>query len=107
MLRSDQPPLAVTWYQLLEAASSPDDVITAARDFITKFDHTVLARLPAQCQPHKMIDTHDIAAYAYDLARYHCAGDDAETAAVLNDLSAFFSQAVVRLSKLAIPRAAA
>jgi hypothetical protein len=92
---------AVTWQQLLEAAKTPDDVIAAARDFVASVDHVELARLPEGCKPGKLFDTHDVASYAYDLARHHCNEVDPTVVEAIHKLSAFFSQAVARLSQLA------
>ena len=100
-LRTDKPGEAISWQQLLARAKSPDEIVTAARNFIAKFDHQTLARLPGKCQPPKFMDGNDVAEYAYELVSHHCADDDAELIAVVNDLAAFFSQAATRLSQLA------
>ncbi len=97
---------AVTWQQLLATTTTPDDVIAAARNFVANFDHAELAGLPEECKPGKLFDTHDVASYGYDLARHPCDGMDPAVTETIHKLSAFFSQAVVRLSQLAAPRAA-
>src|SRR2546421_4116084 len=93
---------AVTWQQLLASASTPDEVICAARDFIASIDHVQLSKLPLACQPGKLLDVEDIHSYAYELVRHHCGNND-ENAQTAQQLSAFFSQAAVRLSQLAAP----
>ena len=100
-LRTDKPAVAVSWQQMLACAQSADEIVAAARNFIAKFDHQTLARLPAKCRPPKLMDGNDVAEYAYELVSHHCADDDAELIAVVNDLAAFFSQASTRLSQLA------
>lgn len=105
--RPQAPMTAVTWQQLLKIATTPDEVIAASRDFIANIDHTQLARLPEQCKPGKLLDTHDVAAYAYELVRHHCSDEtDPEVAETVRTLADFFSQAVGRLSVLAAPRPA-
>jgi hypothetical protein len=95
---------AVTWQQLLAAASTPDEVIAAARDFLAAIDHNELARLPEVCKPGKLLDAHDVSSYAYDLVRHHCQDEqDAAIAETIHKLSAFFSQAAVRVSQLSAP----
>jgi hypothetical protein len=97
---------AMTWQQMLAGTSSPDEVIALARDFLAGIDHVQLAKLPDVCKPGKLLDTHDVASYAYDLVRHHCEdNNDPEIAETIHSLSAFFSQAVVRLSQLAAPNA--
>jgi len=97
---------AATWQQVLAAAKTPDDVIASARNFVATVDYADLARLPEVCKPGKFVDTHDVASYAYDLARHHCDELDSTVAETIHKLSAFFSQAVVRLSQLAAPQPA-
>ena len=96
---------AVTWQQLLAGTDSPDEVIAIARDFLAGMDHMQLAKLPEACKPGKLLDTHDVASYAYELARHHCEHiADPEVRQTVQTLSSFFSQAVMRLSQLASPR---
>jgi hypothetical protein len=96
---------AVTWLQLLAHATTREEVITTARDYIANIDRAVLAGLPAELQPGKLFDTHDIASYAYELARHHD-DTDPEAAQTIKGLAAFFSEAVSRLAVLASPRPA-
>jgi hypothetical protein len=104
--RGSRPMTAVTWLQLLARASTIDEVITTSREYTASLDHVVLARLPMELQPGKLFDTHDIASYAYDLARHHDAAEDREVAATINALGSFFSAAVQRLAQLAAPHPA-
>ena len=101
-----RPMTATTWLQLLARATTIDEVITTARDYTASLDHAVLARVPSELQPGKLFDTHDIASYAYELARHHYAGSDREVAATVNGLASFFSEAVQRLAQLAAPQPA-
>lgn len=95
---------AVTWPQLLSAATAPDEVIATARDFVGNINHTRLAKLPEACKPGKLLDTHDIASYAYDLVRHRCEdNNDPEVAETIRELADFFAHAASRLSQLAAP----
>jgi len=98
---------AISWQQLLDAACTPDEVISACRDFVASIDHAEVARLPDACKPGKLVDTHDVASYAYELLKQRCADLDLEGAETVHRLSGFFSEAVARLSQLAAPPPAA
>jgi hypothetical protein len=103
LLRARTAPVtAITWQQMLAIASTPDDVISAARDFVAGIDHVLLSKLPPACQPGKLLDAADIQSFAYELASHHCANND-PNAHTVEQLSAFFSQAAVRLSQLSAP----
>jgi hypothetical protein len=91
-----------TWRQLLEGAGTANEVIAAARDFVAALDPARLAKLPPTCKPGKLMDSYDVAAYAYELARYH-ATDDEDVAKAIEELTTFFSRAAQRLSELATP----
>src|SRR5947209_17003365 len=93
---------AITWQQLLASATTPDEVISAARNFVAGIDHVQLSKLPPACQPGKLLDVEDVNSFAYELIRHHC-GENDENAQTVQQLSGFFSQAAVRLSQLAAP----
>ena len=94
---------AVTWPQLLMQASSPRDVLAVAREFTASIDARALARLPAKCQPAKLVDPDDVMEYAYELVRHHLVDRDPRVAETLDRLVVFFSQATARLSQLNAP----
>ena len=77
-----------------------------ARQFLASLEYAEVAMLPDLCKPPKLVDTHDVASYAYDLVRHPCDEVSPTVAETIHKLSAFFSQAVVRLSQLAAPQPA-
>jgi hypothetical protein len=101
---SPDPMTAVIWRQLLAAASTADEVISVARDFVAGIDPVALAKIPHDCHPRRLFDAHDIGSYAYDLMRHQYQGADAGVAETVQQLAAFFSQATIRLSQIATPR---
>lgn len=99
---SEGPMTAVTWQQLLAGASTPDEVISIAREFVAAIDHAALAKLPPACRPGQLFQTQDITSFAYEVVRHECRQED-EVADTIHKLAAFFSRASVRLSQLAAP----
>ena len=96
--------LDLAWWQASLATSSSIEGVTAlAREYLTHLDAERLSRLPRGCRPGKLATAQDLADYAYELVRYHCDTDESDIAGTIQDLAAFFSQAVVTLSKLSTP----
>jgi hypothetical protein len=97
--RRHNPLGVVTWHTQLESATDEHDVIVIARNFIAQFSPQEMNLLPTPCRPGKFFEAADVAGYAFALARHDCA-DDGETAALVDKLAGFFSQASNRLSQI-------
>ena len=92
-------PMSSTWQERLSSAVTEAQVVDVARDYVAQFTPEEIGRLPEPCKPTKMVDARDVAEYALALMRHHC--DDGEEASTpIHRLSAFFSNASVRVSQL-------
>jgi len=87
---------ALTWQGRIDLAQSEAEVIEVARDYLASLDPFEVDRLPERCRPRKLFDAADIASYAFDLARCHCA--PAESRDVVHRTVAFFMHASSRLA---------
>jgi len=90
---------ATSWPQRLRSATSEQEVVDIARDFVATFSPYDLARLPAELRPGRFVDGNDVADFAFNLVRQD--HDDAEgTARCIHKMTHFFTQASVRLSEV-------
>ena len=87
---------ALTWQGRVDLAQSEAEVIEVARDYLASLDPFEVDRLPDRCKPPKLFDATDVASYAFDLARCHCA--EPESADVVHRTAAFFMHANSRLA---------
>ena len=88
-----------SWQDSVRAADTEGDVLDLVKDFLAQFSPVEVARLPEDCRPGKFHDAHDVTEYAFHLARHRC--DDAgDEDAVINRLSAFFTDANERLAEI-------
>jgi hypothetical protein len=99
-------PASVGWQGRLAAASSREDVVDVARDFLALVGPDEVARMPVDCRPAKLVDGEDVANYAVTLARRSC-DPDCFADHNLQRIAAFFGDALGRLSQLAPAPAAA
>jgi hypothetical protein len=90
----------VGWQGRLEAATSREDVVDVARDFLALVTPEEVARMPVDCRPGKLVDGEDVANYAVMLARRSC-DPDCFGDHNLQRVAAFFGDALGRLSQLA------
>jgi hypothetical protein len=90
----------VGWQGRLDAATSRDDVVHVARDFLALVGPEEVARMPVDCRPVKLVDGEDVANYAVTLTRRSCDPDCFEDHN-LQRIAAFFGDALGRLSQLA------
>lgn len=94
------------WQGRLDAATSREDVVGVARDFLALVTPEEVASMPADCRPAKLVDGEDVANYAVTLARRSCDPDCFEDHN-LQRIAAFFGDALGRLSQLTPAPAAA
>lgn len=97
---------SVGWQGRLAEATSREDVVAVARDFLALVGPEEVARMPVDCRPGKLVDGEDVANYAVTLARRSC-DPDCFNDHNLQRIAAFFGDALGRLSQLAPARAAA
>ncbi len=100
-LRAPQAMPVLSWQGRLDAATSSEEVIAVARDFLATFSPYELAVLPASCKPpHKLYDGEEITTYAFELVRHECNKERPESADMVHKLAHFFSNASIRLSEI-------
>jgi len=92
---------ATPWNTRLDEATTERGVITVCDGFITSCSFEDLGKIPARCQPKHVMEPADVGPYALKLAERVGEGDTAPT---LQRMSAFFSQAALRLEQLALAR---
>ena len=90
------------WQGRLAAATSREDVVTVARDFLALVGPEEVARMPVDCRPVKLVDGEDVANYAVTLTRRSC-DPDCFRDHDLQRIAAFFGDALGRLSQLTPP----
>ena len=89
----------IGWQGRLNEASTPDDVVHVARDFLARWSPAELSALPAECMPGKIVDDEDIGRYALMLVQGSCAGDRLADGA-LQRMASFFTRASLRLAQI-------
>jgi hypothetical protein len=90
----------LTWQRRLEAASSEQEVVAVAREYIATLSAGDIARLPEPCRPGSFECGQDVSDYGFALVRHHCITDGA-SARLVTRLSDFISHAEARLRQLA------
>ena len=89
----------MTWPDLLERASDPDEVLKVVRDFLATWDPYELAALPGPCKPPLRFEqAEDVVGYAFNLVQHQC-GPGADDAGVAR-MAAFFAVAARRVAVL-------
>ncbi len=88
-----------SWQDRLDSAASEADVVAAAREFLAQFNPQEIYSLPPPCRPEKLVDASDVTSYAFVLVR-HGSCLEAQPAALLQKIAAFFSNASTRLSEI-------
>ena len=96
-IQQHEAPVALSWQDRLDNATSEGDVVVVARDFIAQFSPQEIDVLPEVARPGKFFDSNDITAYAFLLVRRDC---DDRAAPVVHKLAGFFSRASIRLSQI-------
>jgi hypothetical protein len=92
---------SIGWQGRLDEATTPEEVVSTARDFVASWTPQEIASLPRPCRPWKIVDADDVAAYAIQLAQEGTAETDA--AAPVDKMCAFFSSASLRVSQIRRP----
>jgi hypothetical protein len=98
--KNDHHRSPMSWHMVLDCATTPEEVISVARDFVASFTPYEVEFLPPECRPHKIVDAKDVSEYAFELTRASC-DEKGEGATIAAKFKAFFADAAERLAKLA------
>ena len=94
--------LADLWISRLHAASTPEEIVCVANDFVASWSESDRARLPALCLPPRLGTAQDVSAYAFALTQQRLEFAGTVTKAELVErMCAFMSTAAMRVAQLA------
>jgi len=99
--KNDHHRSPMSWHVVLDCATSLEEVVSVARDFVASFTPYEAGFLPRECRPRKIVDAKDVSDYAFELTRAACA-EKGEGAAIADKFKAFFADAAERLAKLSV-----
>jgi hypothetical protein len=86
------------WQRRLSEASSPEDVVGIANEFLAQWSQEELAQLPVDCAPAAMVDAGQLTDYALKLAHRHTIGSGDLSA--MHRMATFFTKAALRVYKI-------
>ena len=90
-----------SWFQQIDAAKSPFEVVTIARDYLATWTPDELALLPVQCRPGRIKDEQDIDQLHVRLVEeYGRSRLTGEALAALQRMTSFIVRASVRIAQL-------
>jgi hypothetical protein len=94
--------LSELWASRLHAATTPDEIVCVANDFVASWTEGDRARMPSQCLPPRLGTPQDVSAYAFALtqARLDFVGAATRTE-LLENMCGFMSAAAMRIAQLA------
>ncbi len=90
---------AIGWQGALDEVDTEHDLVSVTRDFLATWTPEEIVKLPKPLRPWKIVDADDITSYAIQLAQDDESGD-AEAVKLKQRMSAFFSDASLRLSQI-------
>jgi hypothetical protein len=90
----------MTWDTRLDEATTEGAVVALCDRFLAGWTFQDLGRLPATCQPRRVIEANDISPYAVELSG-RLDERDAGTAPMLHRMSTFFTKAQLRMAQIA------
>ena len=95
----NDPPQSLTWSELLERASSTDEVLRITRDYLASWEPRELAALPKACKPPAHFTAaEELVDYSFTLVQHHC-GEGTNDEGILR-LARFFAEAARRVVAL-------
>ena len=90
-----------SWFQHIDAAKTPFEVVNITRDYLATWTPDELARLPVQCRPGRIRDEQDIEQLHVRLVEeYGRSRPSDETLAALQRITSFIVRASVRMAQL-------
>ena len=91
----------LSWFQQIESAKSPSEVVAVTRDYLARWTPEELSRLPEPCRPGRVKDEQDISQLHVRLVeeygRNRLAGD---ALSALQRITGFIVRASVRIAHL-------
>ena len=94
--------LSDKWQNTITSAKTANEVVAAAKAFLSSWTPAQIAALPEGCRPGEMGTPDDVTGYAFTLVQKGCAGDHQPP--VLNTMASFFAAASIRLSEIVAPK---
>jgi hypothetical protein len=90
-----------SWFQQLDAAKTPFEVVNITRDYLATWTPDELARLPAPCRPGRIRDEQDIEQLHVRLVEeYGLSRLNDEALSALQRMTSFVVRASVRIAQL-------
>lgn len=90
-----------SWFQQIDAAKTPLEVVTITRDYLATWTPDELAHLPVQCRPGRIKDEQDIDQLHVRLVEeYGRSRLDGEALAALQRMTSLIVRASVRIAQL-------
>ena len=90
-----------SWFQHIDAAKTPFEVVNITRDHLATWTPDELARLPAQCRPGRIRDEQDIEQLHLRLVEEYGRSRLSDDAlAALQRMTSFIVRASVRIAQL-------
>jgi hypothetical protein len=93
--------MLLSWFDQIDAAAAPADVVAVARDYLATWTPDELARLPAPCRPGRVKNEHDIdqlhGCLVEEYGRNRLSGD---SLSALQRMTSFIVRASVRMAQL-------
>lgn len=91
----------LSWFQQIDAAKSPTEVVAVTRDYLASWTPEELARLPSPCRPGRVKDEQDInglhVCLVEEYGRNRLSGD---ALSALQRLTSLIVRASVRIAQL-------
>ena len=92
-----------SWFQHIDAAKTPFEVVNITRDYLATWTPDELARLPVSCRPGRIRDEQDIDQLHVRLVEeYGRSRPSDETLAALQRMTSFIVRASVRIAELRV-----
>lgn len=86
------------WQRRLSEASTPEEVVVVANEFLSQWSREELAELPNDCKPGAMADARQLTDHALKLAHRHTVGIGDLSA--LHRMETFFTKAALRVYRI-------
>ena len=93
--------MLLSWFQQIDAAQSPVDVVAVTRDYLATWTPDELGLLPAQCRPGRVKDVLDIEQLHVNLVEEYGRNRlSGEALSSLQRMTSFIVRASVRIAHL-------
>ena len=90
-------PRSSPWFDLLAGATTPEEVLNVARDYLATWTPEEIAALPRACRPPRRIKfPEEIVDYAFILVKAHL--DVGEDSGAVTRMATFFAEASWRVA---------